>query len=369
MKQKKTLGFAIAISGALLVMVPCYAKGSVTLHTAQKNPYVLLNQHMIQGLYDHHADVENVISIFELIFRQLPEEVTVFPTENYYYFRLFIAGRNLQGNIRLAVDLRDKGLLSFAYGNVVGTSLYGYGKKIHHKNLGKDDGVYIQKKDRFTYSVKFKEKTVTFHLNQVDQTKPKSIQLRPDEIFLENTFDESGIQFSLIFNQTKNYFLWILNEDVEVPDTMFPIADNLLVSQRTGFAYWKDSQNGDRKILFAIKGNNAINNNYFDGPFDQLADNYRDRVSISEYIVKWRPSLKGKIDSLAHYDDRKQPTRVSISPYSYYYSKKGLESYFKRMISSKDPYHFIARIPETKVARFKRKMRNFWRWLFRKMGK
>ena len=46
---------------------------------------------------------------------QLPDEVNVYPTENYYYFKFYEAGREVWGNIRLDVDYRKEGEVSFAY--------------------------------------------------------------------------------------------------------------------------------------------------------------------------------------------------------------------------------------------------------------
>ena len=46
-----------------------------------------------------------------------------------------------------------------------------------------------------------------------------------------------------------------------------------------------ESANGGRKILAAIRGQSAVRNDYYDGPFDQLADNYVDEIPISEYII------------------------------------------------------------------------------------
>ena len=34
-------------------------------------------------------DMNNILSVFDFIFANLDEEVTVLPTENYYYFRFY----------------------------------------------------------------------------------------------------------------------------------------------------------------------------------------------------------------------------------------------------------------------------------------
>ena len=64
----------------------------------------------------------------------------------------------------------------------------------------------------------------------------------------------------------------------------------------------------------AVRGQNATRNDYYDGPFDQLADNYVDEVGISGYIVRASPALLGRIDKNGYFTDSARSSRVSISP-------------------------------------------------------
>ena len=85
--------------------------------------------------------------------------------------------------------------------------------------------------------MRFSGKTVTFHLLELDQSPPATLDLAEDETFIQRTFDESGYQFYLLFNERANYFLWVLNEEQPVPDVLDPRDEDLLVVRRSGFAF------------------------------------------------------------------------------------------------------------------------------------
>ena len=94
---------------------------------------------------------------------------------------------------------------------------------------------------------------------------------------------------------------------------------------------------GDRKILVAIRSQNATRNDYYDGPFDQLADNYVDEARVSAYMVRASPSLRGRIDKFGYFTGRDKPSRVSISPYYVYFSDKALRAFASRLRTTPDP--------------------------------
>ena len=73
------------------------------------------------------------------------------------------------------------------------------------------------------------------------------------------------------------------------------VADRILIGQRTGFAYYLDDKL-DRKILVGVFEGNARVNNYFDGPFDQLPDNFLEGDTLRQIILEVEPSLAGQID-------------------------------------------------------------------------
>ena len=77
--------------------------------------YLLFNQKLVEGLTTESVDLNDVDEVFWHIFSRLPDQVTVYPSENYYYFIMYTDRRQLWGNIRLAAGRRDRGVLSFAY--------------------------------------------------------------------------------------------------------------------------------------------------------------------------------------------------------------------------------------------------------------
>ena len=205
------------------------------------------------------------------------------------------------------------------------------------------DGVIVSEVDRFTYTVRFRGKTVTFHFHQLDQTPPDSLVLAEDETFIQRTLDESGYHFALLFNEQTNFFLWVLNEDEPIPETLDPVGDDLLIGRRSGFAFWVDAANEDRLILAGVRQLNIRRNDYYDGPFDQLADNYADETRVSEYMVRAFPALEGRIDKYGYYTDRDRPLRVAISSYYTYGSQTQMLQFIEIAQAQPDPYFYVSR--------------------------
>jgi len=307
--------------------------------------YLNTNQQWIEGLYDEELDLRDVDAVFWRVFSGLPNLVTVYPSENYYYFKLYIDDREIWGNIRIAAGYRERGVISFAYFEFDEFALIYEEKFSRSKLYGAEEGVAVEELDGFTYAVSYQDKTVTFLLHQIPQEPPRFFDLGENEVFVERTFDESGYQFFLIFNEQKNYFLWVLNEENDVPDILDPVGDtdDIVVGRRSGFAFWVDSAHENRKILTTIRQLSVRRNDYYDGPFDQLADNYVDEVHISDYMIKALPALKDRIDEYGYYTDTERPMRVAISPYSTYYTHNEIVQFIAAAKVSGDPYQYISR--------------------------
>jgi hypothetical protein len=92
-------------------------------------------------------------------------------------------------------------------------------------------------------------------------------------------------------------------------------TDRILIGRRTGFAFYRD-QKLNRKILIGVFEGNARVNNYFDGPFDQLPDNFIEGNALRDIILDVDPSLAGKIDRFGGSPDGSE--RFLISPYMLY---------------------------------------------------
>lgn len=307
--------------------------------------YLTTNQRLNEGLGSTELDIRDVDVMFTTVFASLPEEVTVYPSENYYYWIMYVDGRQIWGNIRLAAGHRELGELSFAYFEFDEFDYMSDRGVTRAKVFAADDGVIVTKIDHFTYTVAYLNKTITFNLLQLPQEPPKHFDLGPDEVFVERTFDESGYQFFLIFNEANNYFFWVLNEEDIVPDTLDIIGENItaLRGRRSGFVFWEDTYHDNRKVLVSIRQQSVQRNDYFDGPFDQLADNYVDEVHISDYMVKASPGLEGIIDKYGYFTDSDSPMRVALSTYFTHYYESQAMQYLLYALQSGDPYAYIAR--------------------------
>jgi hypothetical protein len=146
----------------------------------------------------------------------------------------------------------------------------------------------------------------------------------PDETYLGPAFDESAIRFFLLFNTKLHSFHYILDETIPVLDEFVrsETTDRILIGRRTGFAFYRD-QKLNRKILIGVFDGNSRSNNYYDGPFDQLPDNFIQGETLRNAILAVEPSLKGKIDRYGISPDA--ATRYMIGPYLHYRAEEELD--------------------------------------------
>jgi hypothetical protein len=82
------------------------------------------------------------------------------------------------------------------------------------KAFGVLEGIRMRNQNPFECEVTYDHKTVTFHLNRISQLRPRFPKLRGSEDFVERVFDESGVQFLLMFNHVDNYFFWVLERQI-----------------------------------------------------------------------------------------------------------------------------------------------------------
>ena len=304
--------------------------------------YLFLQQWGNEGYYKDEVDLKDVNAYFWHIFSRLPDEVTIYPSENYFYFIDYISGRQIWGNIRLPAGQRERGVMAFGYSEFIefpGEDENYFGRS---KYFAAADGLSLKSKDPFTWVVTYRKKGVTFHLHELSTAPPKIFALKTNEVYIERTFDESGIQFFLLFNTTRNYFFWVLNEEEIVPDEFTRLDRDILVGRRTGFAFWVDGETKPRKVLAAVRKISQTRNDYYDGPFDQLADNYVDQNKISQWMERANPSLKGRIDEYGYYKGVERPSRVALSCYGTYDKQVEVIDFIKRAKSSPDAYQFIS---------------------------
>ena len=264
--------------------------------------------------------IDDPMAVFALVLNSLPDRVKVYPTENYYYFRFTHAGTPYAGNLRFDPRDRDQGKVQFGYykdladwmGVQVDTELKGV-----ETVLDSSRHVLVERMDRLLYRVSYKEKSVVFALNDLADVKAPATVIGPDEKYLGPVFDESAIRFFLIYNPKLKTFHYILDETSGVADDFFPTtrADRVVIGRRTGFAFYRDHRL-DRKILIGAFEANSVLNSYFDGPFDQLPENFIEGETLRDAIIDADPSVKGKIGRLGQYADGSG--RYVIHPYALY---------------------------------------------------
>jgi hypothetical protein len=270
--------------------------------------------------------VDDPLAVFAFVLNSLPDRVKVYPTENYYYFSFIHNGTPYSGNIRVEMDEGDKVSLHFCYYETEGE----WRPETPKQNVVFDasQGVTLEKIERLVYRVSYGGKSVVFALNDLSQVKPPAGAVAPGEKFIGPIFDDSGIRFFLFYNSKLKIFLYTLDETVKVAEELFPYqgTDRILVGKRTGFAYYRDYKL-DRKILIGVLDTNVRLNNHFDGPFDQLPDNFIEGETLREAILEVQPSLRGKIDRFGDSPDGE--VRFSIVPYLQYYELGELDAFHK----------------------------------------
>lgn len=280
------------------------------------------------------------VAMFAYVLGALPARVKVYPTENYYYFSFIHDKVRYAGNIRLDAMDRDQGKVHFAYYEDLAE--WKEESPVTHVVLDMAQGVAVEKLDRLLYRISYRDKTVVFALNDLSGVVPPAAALGPDEKYLGPIFDDSAIRFFLIYNARLKIFHYVLDETVDVADRFSPAVatDRILIGHRTGFAFYRDRRL-DRKILIGVFEGNARVNNYLDGPFDQLPDNFIEGDTLRDIILEIDPSLKGKIDRLGGSPDGAD--RFLIAPYMHYRQEDDL-LVFDRCATSKaiDPKLYYA---------------------------
>lgn len=260
------------------------------------------------------------VSVFAFVLERLPDRVKVYPTGNYYYFNFVHTGRAYAGNIRLDALNRDSGKVYFAYHSDSAPRPEG-GAEPDLLSVGvildAVNEVMVERLARLVYRITYGRRSVEFVLNDLAEVKPPANAIGPDDEFVGPIFDESGIRFFLVYNSRLKIFHYVLDETAVVPDdfTASRLTNRIMIGERTGYAFYRDHQL-DRKILIGVLEGNRRANNYFDGPFDQLPDNFIEGETLRETILDIAPRLKGQIDRLGRSLDHSW--RYTIDPYLHY---------------------------------------------------
>jgi len=313
---------ALPLAAAVAVLAMGAATGGHAKDASAAMPTLKTNQAQLEDLMKEPAlEITDIKSVFGYILSSLPDEVTVYPTENYYYFRFAHQGVDYAGNIRLAAKDRDDGVAHFAYFPAANASTAD--GQMQYRPLSKKDGVEVEKLAALKYRITYGEHSVVFNFNDLTDVKPPEGLLHPTEEYLGPVFDESGIALFLVFNRETKIFHYLLNETERVLDQLEPsnVHNRIMIGRRTGFAFYADPYI-ERKILIGVHGANVVVNNYYDGPFDQLPDNFIKGDTLKNAIEASDPSVKGQVDRFGYLLG--QEGRYLIGPYAQYYDANDL---------------------------------------------
>jgi hypothetical protein len=275
------------------------------------------------GSFDTGVDYSDPEKFFGYLFSRFPTYAVVYPTETYYYWTAVMAdGKTLSGNMRL-LDAQN-GVLHIGYfdkNNPHDESSSGW-----VGDFGPAQGVVIEKIDPNTFDVTYAGKTIRFVLSDFVHDAPKKLTLLPEEDFVAQILDESGIRLFLLYNNQTNSFYFVLNEEASVNENLIEIKDRYLLGKTTSFVYYHD-QNYDRKIMVGVSNKEIYNNSYYDGPFDQVPP----RLPLKEKLEAAYPYVKyrGGIDEHGNFIAL-QGSRVAISPYYDYDDITELFNYLGR---------------------------------------
>jgi hypothetical protein len=328
----------------VVVMITYSLACSGQVKTAVKdhpNPTVFFNQKVIDGLYSQ-TDFDDPSAVFLIVFAALDEEVTVYPTENYYYFQCYSHGSTYWGNLRLDAKDRDQGIIHLGYFRYDenGTRQDRGGNE---KAFSAADSVIVNLTHPLIYSVSYRGKTVNFRLNDISNERPLNSSLSTNERFVGPIFDESGLKFFLIFNSKEKHFFYILNEAGGVPEYFIDMGDQVIEGTRTGFMFYQDTL-FSRKILLAVNGRSTDRNSWYDGPFDQLPDNCVEFTNIQQYMEEVYPYTRGNVDKFGGFKNQ-AGARVVIFPYSIYYKEEEITELVKSAMAQElTPEEFFVRI-------------------------
>lgn len=306
---------------------------------AQISPELTFNQHFIEAL-NRPFPLDSAEKVFDEVFSRLPDSVFVYPTENYYYFRLYVAGHWIWGNLRLGILDRDAGKIHFAYYHYVDNPSDPEEGGLKTLALDASNGLTLEKVRPLCYRAEWRSKKVLFQLNDLPQLPPAQFNLPADEVFINRTCDESGFPFFLIYKGDQNHFMFVLNEEKSIPGKLIPLKNALVWDKLSGFVFYVDSLRQGRKILVGVWAQNIRRNNYWDGPFDQLADN-APHPQFKNYLEKVYPYAKGGLDDYGFFKIIER-SRMAVTPYFEYESLEELFENIHACQTTAAPKEFFA---------------------------
>ena len=285
--------------------------GSLSFVDSIRSSFSLYTQMFYYTYFDlpvQPVNFKDTDSFLEYVFGHIPPYALVQPTELYYYFKFNLEEQHISGNIRL-VGLQE-GFLSIGYFDAEDNS------QALSKYYDSSNGLDIKQINPSLYRVKYNGHTVYFMYPAILDDELVSESASVDEIFISKVRDESGVVFNLYFNDFTRTFYYSLDYERNPTDTLIRVENYpLFIGERTNFAYYYD-EFSDRTFLIGVSLASIYNNDYFDGPFDQVPP----YLSLKEMIVKAYPYTQIRpVDEHGNFVDT-EGMRMAISSYIDYSS-------------------------------------------------
>ncbi len=270
--------FWIAAGVALL----CGAGGCASF---KPRPIILQSAWIQQFRSDEGVDYREPAQVLRALLESTPSEVDVLPSEFYWYFQLPAQAAWLRGTMVWNLQSPDRmefsyyalsrGFLPQGTENFSGKAQFTWAGELSEMpgctvgGLERDDRGLIRRIKCFGISK-------TFHypfLNKDIESNRARLRslgcLLKGEEHWADFMDESGIRFSAIFLPAEKRVIEIVHpDDVRLLRLTHYPAQDVWHDSNTDFVFFKDAE---RYVLIGNYKFHMLENNYFDGPHDQLA--------------------------------------------------------------------------------------------------
>lgn len=250
--------------------------------------------------------------VLKALFQKTGPDITVYPSEFYWYFQIPLQGAWVKGtivwgledpdSIELSFYVQSRNFLPDGKENFVSGSKDGWGGNLA-KDLGckvggieKDATGLIRRIDCFGISKIFHYPFVNRDLEANRSKLREREALLPGEQHWGDFIDESGLRFSAIFLPEEKMFVEVLHPDDErlLRLVHYP-KQQVYHDGNTDFVFYKE---GKRLVLIGVYKFSVMENSMNDGPHDQLphADMWAGNIEmIGKFIPKlskYRPELE-----------------------------------------------------------------------------
>ena len=253
---------------------------------------------------------DDPLSVLHHVLAHAPENPVVYPTECYYYYRFPLGARTVSGNLRFT-DI-ERGVLHIGYFDAhdIGTT--------RHASVGPDQGLRVQRLGGGAWRVTWGDVVRTFTLTDHAVAIHPDLRLDEHEEIVCGVIDESGFSLTMLWDDRVSGFLYVMPTGQPWPDgrAVEAVGDwRLHIGQESRFVFLEEPDLG-RLVLVGVSARSVADNDYFDGPFDQVPPNLplRDRLTRAYPYVQSR----GGIDEHGVFREL-EGQRVAISPYTTYW--------------------------------------------------